>query len=99
MVAAKRKRRREPAFLLRERFAPGPQGPGAFFQSAYAPAFLMIGAHLSISALRCACSAAGVCWLGGYVTAPRSVNFCRRAVSASASCIAFTSLSITGLGV
>src|SRR6185312_13467600 len=68
-------------------------------QSAYTPAFLMIGAHCSISAFRCARAASGVARLSATGSVPSSANFDTTAGSFSAVLSAAESLSITGLGV
>src|SRR5712692_9863736 len=68
-------------------------------QSAYTPAFLRIGPHFSISALRCVRRASGVARFSATGSVPSSANRDFTLASFSATCSALTSLSITGLGV
>src|SRR5206468_2484547 len=62
-------------------------------------AALMIGHHLSISALWKAPSASGVCSSGFAITCPSSMSRCRTAASARVSITAASSLATTSLGV
>jgi hypothetical protein len=62
-------------------------------------AALMIGHHLSISALWCAARPSGVCCSRGGMSCPSSVSRARIAGSASVSCTAAVSFSIASFGV
>src|SRR6202171_5590483 len=66
---------------------------------ALTPADLMIGHHLSSSALWWAARACGFCWSAGNMTWPRASIFARAAGWASAATTAASRRSTTALGV
>src|SRR5215467_2506617 len=68
-------------------------------QSAYCPAFLMIGAHFAISAASSVCSDSGLARSALTGSAPSFAMFDLKSGSFTDSCSAATSLSTTGLGV